>query len=391
MSHRELSNNKLIIELFREYYHKAHLKLPEDFVLREFAIQPFNSSTYIRHLSFQKIDDLVSFIEKNTPKHLYYSSARYENPGLKDMESKKWLGADLVFDIDADHIPGCTEVKIWLCPNGHNGTGDTSTCPVCGAKTKKISIIDDECLVKGLDQLLRLADILIEDFGFNKNDINVYFSGHRGFHLHVHLDDKLARMGSEERREIVDYVLGIGLKMEPLKLVNEIRGRSRRLALIPRINDYGWRRRISKSLLEINIDDMLKNYIIGEVKPSSSTIMNKIEDIVPEVIELSKVFIDEKVTIDTKRLVRIPFSLNGKTGLIVKEIDINKLSIFSPSLESLSPFRGIAKFTPDISLKNIKILGRKISLEKHKTHTLELGLAVYLELKGIGKIIRIQR
>ena len=390
MSHQE-SSNKQIIELFREYYRKANLKLPEDFVLREFAIQPFNSSTYIRHLSFQKTDDLLSFIEKNTPKHLYYSSARYENPGLKDMESKKWLGADLVFDIDADHIPGCTEVKIWLCPNGHGGTGDQSTCPVCGAKTKKISIIDDECLVKGLDQVLRLADILIEDFGFNENDINIYFSGHRGFHLHVHLDDKLAQMGSEERREIVDYILGIGLSIESLRLANETRGRSRRLALIPRINDYGWRRRISKSLLETNIDNTLKKYIIGETPPSHLTIMSKIEDTIPWAIDHSKVFVDEKVTIDTKRLIRIPFSLNGKTGLIVKELSIKNPLRFSPSLDVLSPFKGIAKFTPDISLKNIRILGRKISLEKHKTHTLELGLAVYLELKGIGKITRIQR
>ena len=386
---RESSKN-IIIGLFREYYRSAKLKLPEDFVLREFAIQPFNSSTYIRHLSFQRKDDLLAFIEKNIPKHLYYSSAKYENPGLKDMESKKWLGADLIFDIDADHIPGCNEIKLWICPNGHSGIGEQATCPLCGAKVEKISIIDDECLIKGLYQISLLLDILVEDFGFDKNNIKLYFSGHRGFHLHVYLDDRLAQMGSEERREIIDYIIGIGLSLESLKLVNEKRGKSHRLALIPRIDDYGWRRRISKSLLEANIERSIRKYIIGEDQPSPSTTVDKIKDVITRIIESSKVFVDEKVTIDTKRLVRVPFSLNGKTGLIVKEIPLNSLSEFSPALDRLSPFKGIAKFQSNIQLKNVRLLGRKISLEKNKTHTLELGLAVYLELKGIGKITRIQ-
>ncbi len=390
MSRQESSNN-IIVDLFREYYRGAKIKLPEDFVLREFAIQPFNSSTYIRHLSFQRKDDLLVFIEKNVPRHLYYSSARYENPGLKDMESKKWLGADLIFDIDADHIPGCNEIKLWICPNGHSGVGEHSKCPICGSRTGRISIVDDDCLIKGLRQISLLLDVLIEDFGFDKDNIEVYFSGHRGFHLHVYLNDKLAQMGSEERREIVDYIMGVGLSLEQLKLVNEKKGKSRRLALIPRIDDYGWRRRLSKSLLELNIEENVRRYIVGEERHSSSTTMDRLQGVVENLIELSKVFVDEKVTIDTKRLIRVPFSLNGKTGLVVKNISLNRLLDFVPTLDKLSPFKGIAKFQSNIELRNIKLLGRKISLEKNKIHTLELGLAVYLELKGIGRILRVQR
>ncbi len=390
MLHQE-SSNKLIIELFKEYYRKANLILPEDFVLREFAIQPFNSSTYIRHLSFQKRDDLLAFIERNTPKHLYYSSARYENPGLKDMESKKWLGADLIFDIDADHIPGCNEIKLWLCPNGHSGMGDETICPFCGAKVTKTSIVDDSCLMKGLNQILLLLDVLVEDFGFDKNSIKIYFSGHRGFHLHVYLNDKVAQMGSDERREIVDYIIGIGLNVESLKLVNETRGRSRRLALMPRVNDYGWRRRIATALLNKNIEETLRKYLLGEAQPSLAVTISKMQDLVTEAIDSARVFVDEKVTIDTKRLIRVPYSLNGKTGLIVSELQPGKLTKFKPLLDNLSPFKGIAKFISYVDLKNLKLLGRDIRLEKNKIHTLELGLAVYLELKGIGKIMRIQR
>ena len=36
--------------------------------------------------------------------------AYYENPDF-DMDKKGWIGADLVFDIDADHIPtSCNKI-----------------------------------------------------------------------------------------------------------------------------------------------------------------------------------------------------------------------------------------------------------------------------------------
>ena len=38
------------------------------------------------------------------PSHIYYSSAYYQTPGAPTMDTKKSTGADLIFDLDADHL-----------------------------------------------------------------------------------------------------------------------------------------------------------------------------------------------------------------------------------------------------------------------------------------------
>ncbi len=43
-------------------------------------------------------------LAETVPSDVYHSCAYYENPDF-DMDKKGWIGADLVFDIDADHIP----------------------------------------------------------------------------------------------------------------------------------------------------------------------------------------------------------------------------------------------------------------------------------------------
>jgi len=392
MLHQELNKTsmKIIVKLFKDYYKKASIRLPHDYALREFAIQPFDSDTYIRHLAFKAIDDLRSYIQSKTPKHLYYSSAKYENPGLKDMESKKWLGSDLVFDIDTDHIPGCKEVRYWFCPKGHMGLingEDIKSCPICGEKVDKIVLVDDECVIKGLNEVIKLVDVLVEDFGFSRKDVKIYFSGHRGYHVHVELDNETALMSSEVRREIIDYMIGLGLDLESLKLTNEKHGRTKYLALLPRIDDYGWRRRLAITLIkQKNTSTHIHEYINGLTSPSISTTVSHTGIILDDIIEQAKILVDEKVTIDIHRLIRVPGSLNGKTGL--KVIDIKDLHDFSLSLD-LSPFKGYAIFKPMVDLRNITILGTRINISKDTPVKIELGLAVYLALKNVGEIKRI--
>lgn len=404
MSHQELNNRgrsqtfrtptQLIMKLFKEYYRKAEIKLPKDFALREFAIQPFGSDTYIRHLAFRTIDDIKSYIQSKIPKHFYYSSAKYENPGLKDMESKKWLGSDLVFDIDTDHIPGCKEVKYWKCPKGHIGqlVDDIKSCPVCGEKIEKVSLVDDECVLRGLEETIKLVDVLMEDLGFTKDKIKVYFSGHRGYHVHVELGEDLALLSSDARREIVDYIIGLGLDLQSLKLVDEKHGRTKYYALLPRIDDYGWRRRIARILLYDLIkdsrNDKICKYISNEEPPSPQTIITNVGLMLEEVVDKSRILIDEKVTIDIHRLIRVPGSLNGKTGLLVVELDVSKLDKFKLSIK-LSPFKEEAIFQPWINVKDITLLGNKLNLSKNTPIRMSLGLAVYLALKDLGEIKKI--
>jgi DNA primase small subunit len=74
----------------------------------------------VRHRGFKNAEDLNSFIRVTVPLHAYYSSAYYERPE-EEMDKKGWLGADLTFDIDADHIKT-------PCGKIH----DTWTCVKCG-------------------------------------------------------------------------------------------------------------------------------------------------------------------------------------------------------------------------------------------------------------------
>jgi DNA primase small subunit len=52
--------------------------------------------------------------------------------------------------------------------------------------------------------------MLERDFGFTGKDLHVFFSGHRGYHVHVENEDILD-LDSYARKEIVDYVCGIGI------------------------------------------------------------------------------------------------------------------------------------------------------------------------------------
>ena len=48
--------------------------------------------------------ELIDYIKNLIPSHIYYSSAYYEKPDAATMGEKGWCGADLIFDLDADHI-----------------------------------------------------------------------------------------------------------------------------------------------------------------------------------------------------------------------------------------------------------------------------------------------
>ncbi|RLI40429.1 hypothetical protein DRO69_12880, partial [Candidatus Bathyarchaeota archaeon] len=91
---------------------------------REFGFASFDGFM-LRHKSFRNIEELTSFLQNFTPKDAYFSCAFYENPEA-EMEKKGWLGADLVFDIDADHIPTtCSKIHDqWICGScGFTGKG----------------------------------------------------------------------------------------------------------------------------------------------------------------------------------------------------------------------------------------------------------------------------
>jgi DNA primase small subunit len=126
-----------VYEKFSEYYKNPSetINPPLLFDQREFGFFLLKEKVMLRHKRFGKKTDLKSFLSEAVPSDVYHSCAYYENPDF-EMSKKGWLGADLVFDIDADHIPTpCNKIHDeWSCGKcGFTGKGITpDACPACG-------------------------------------------------------------------------------------------------------------------------------------------------------------------------------------------------------------------------------------------------------------------
>jgi DNA primase small subunit len=211
-------SQSFIIEKFSEYYNNPStvLKAPFSIGQREFAFLLFKDKIMSRHKSFGTVGRLRSYISAVHPSDVYNSCAYYENPEA-EMDKKGWLGADLVFDIDADHIPTtCSKIHDeWVCKNcNFDGKGITpESCPVCESpkidtKTWPCEI----CLNSAKAETGKVIDMLNTDFGLGDEEIHVFFSGHRGYHIQVETVN-VRMLNAMARKEIVDYVSGLGLNL----------------------------------------------------------------------------------------------------------------------------------------------------------------------------------
>ena len=323
---------------FGDYYRSADLHAPPAADAREWGHIPFSDgpgTTMIRHQSLLDLGDLGEFLHREAPRHVYFSSARFADPGAGSMDEKGWRGADLVFDLDADHLPGV----------------DPETTPYA------------EMLEACRDALVRLLDLLEDDFGFD--DLTVVFSGGRGYHVHVR-DESVRDLDSEARREIVDYVRAIDLDHERL-IETAAAGTTTQRVLR---TEGGWGRRTHRRLLSFvedlramdeadaldrlqeldGIGEKRAKTILGafernpgairegNVEAGGPGVRTLVETLAREAVEEETAPIDEPVTTDVKRLIRLPGSLHGGSGLVVRPIDRADVTDFEP-LEDAVPKR----------------------------------------------------
>jgi len=323
---------------FYEYYLKPDIIFPSRIDRREFAFLSFSDTMMRRHISFPTRDRLLYYLRINAPAHAYYSSAYYRRPDAATMQEKEWMGADLIFDLDADHIPGAFE-------SGY-----------------------ENALRMVKKEMKKLLDFLLEDFGFDKNKMHVFFSGGRGYHCHV-FDRRVIELGSGERREIVDYITARGLDMDSVIVEKEIfaDGYSiKKVEIMPSLPS--WRGRIARGIIEflkeiksMEREDAIKKMMelegIGRKIAESiydsldEERMKRIEEGMIDQLSAYKRLIkplakklavslhsstDEPVTADIKRLIRLPGSLHGKTGLKVEKVDIDAIDEFEPLRDAIA-------------------------------------------------------
>ncbi len=303
------------LNYFSMYYKSKHLIMPDLISKREIGYIPFSGSM-IRHLSFKSYKDVENFVRKTVPKHLYYSSAYYINPGEKRMNDKLWEGAELIFDLDADHIPGSENMKY------------------------------EDILAEVKKHVLRLLNYLTNDLGFDENNIKIYFSGGRGYHVHV-ISDDVYTLDSDARREIGNYI-----KIEDFNIDNIIKASRDRPehGFVKRFNDYVSSIYSDENLLSKfysgDFDKYYKSldtYRNGKKKidimrdkgyEKFGVITKRDVEVLNNILKDFKVNysaeIDEPVTTDIHRLIRFPGSLHGKTGLMVTPVNINEINEFNP-------------------------------------------------------------
>lgn len=325
---------------FREYYIQAAIDTPPGLESREWGFILFDEIGMRRHKSYLGRGEFVDYIRSMVPAHLYHSAAYYQRPGAPTMKEKGWQGADLIFDLDADHLR--------KAPKSYSEMLD---------------------LVK--KETLKLLNFLLTDFGFSEKSVRVVFSGGRGYHIHVR-DPKVLALGSDERREIVDYLTGRGLDAKRLRfkvvLSGDV-GKDRVLALrCPREDAAGWGSKFNqaistfaedirsldkiaaiKKLMEIkgigkvratDFYQSIKNdRVMDDIRVGNLDSLKGIQDVWNFIIDnyLADQFVqvlggetDEPVTADVRRLIRCPTSLHGGSGFRVTPLTIHSLEEFEP-------------------------------------------------------------
>jgi len=185
------------------------------------------------------------------------------------------------------------------------------------------------------EDAIRLAnDFILNDFGVRKEHVAIAFSGNRGYHIHVR-DPAFLTLGSEERRELVDYIMGQGL--DYTQFFSED-GRPARL-LGPRPDEGGYRGRFARgvlSLLEANPGSLSRLFtrekerdffISGIQEGNWSRTSLKFADIISRLkpvaatLPVRSVDTDAGVTQDLSKLIRVPNSIHGDTGMVARIVE----------------------------------------------------------------------
>jgi len=383
---------------FQDYYRTAQIHLPPEYTSREWGFILFDDmpeTVMRRHKAFGSRGELQDYLTGMVPAHAYYSVAYYEYPGAPKMNEKNWLSADLIFDLDADHLPGAP-----------------------GSYADMLEHVKQESL--------KLYEFLHNDFGFSENDIHIVFSGGRGYHFHIS-NPAVCSLGSAQRREIVDYISGY----RKTHMVGEhgtgtktYKGQTK----VPHkymINnhDSGWGKRIATYIVEYLKNESIKDdkemfKDLRQLKGFGKKTFQELkrialnESALKDILEHGRLdfghvekfkaimeyfinqslneykinfgaHVDEPVTADIKRLIRLPGSLHGGSGMKVITLSISELETFEPLNDAVVfgdepvPLKVIKSFA-------VQMKGSEFTVEEGTQEVPEYA-AVYLMCRGAAE------
>ena len=385
---------------FAEYYQSLSvddLWIPPRFRSREWMFIPWGSKPPDRHRGFSDKSEFLHYLHHKAPHSCFHSTAYYNDPSERKMADKGWLGADLIFDLDGDHLPGVSDTDFPMM----------------------IELVQE--------QAWRLwSEFLEPEFGFREQYVQITFSGHRGFHIHVR-DPSYLHLDSNARRQLVNYIRGEGVNvrdvfsgyesgwksrvqlgvdhvLQKLRAVSD--GSDEKTRILTEFHEI-MKQRIrhpdcsvkscSKAKLEdlanLSLDEGRIQRLRGDsslqVFPGDST------SVFWELVKGAPLPVgetDEAVTVDVKRVIRWIGSLHGKCGLRVTELPLNRLdpdssNAFNPLNEAVA-FTG--SNTMNVELTSDDIVARISDFEVEGStgdvFVVPESMATFLTLKGWGHV-----
>jgi DNA primase small subunit len=369
---------EFVKQRFAEYYRRSRISVPPGLAQREWGfifLDPDPQKTAMRrHMAFGTRGEVTEYLRTLVPAHAFYSAAYYAAPGASTMGEKGWTGADLIFDLDADHL-------------------------MRGPYQAMLARVKEETE--------KLLVMLTGELGFHRRDLSLVFSGGRGYHIHVR-DLAVRGWGSQERRELVDYVCGTGLEPRAVMVRGQPgaagwRGRYMRAVreylmwlggpgreeAMAHLTSYEGGGGAGAARLMEDLDRVTAALAAGDPGPllqhrAFRTIAAAGTGKLSDAVRRQAALADEPVTTDIKRLIRLPTSLHGGSGFRVTPLDLPDLADFDPLVDAV--VFGDRGVTVDLSAKvTMPLLGSTHALEKGPAMVPE-ALAVFLCCRGIAEI-----
>jgi len=384
---------------FSNFYNKIFIKEPNQIEKREFGIGNFHEKIYKRHLSFTNYKELNAFLREETPLYISFSGSYYKNPSAVPMQNKNRIAADLFYEIDADDLD--TECKqqhdIWYCEKcSASGKGKPQKCIECGANVKYQQWVCKECLNAAKKELYRLIKILEKEFDIFE-DYLINFSGHKGYHLHIRAE-KIKSLSKEARNELMDYITLHNLTPENFvykdkglrfndsstiakkikkEIYNIIEKNNAELLSLTTHSPYSKMQKLLENKKEL-LENLQNNFL-----PKIPRAKLFWENLIQYAINKVKIYIDRQTSIDINKILRLPNSLHGGTGLQAKILSLDELKNFDPLKDAIvfdnTEIKVAIKKTPKFYFN-----GSHYKFDNEIAY-IEKNLAIYLIAKHLAK------
>ncbi|ADC46825.1 DNA primase small subunit PriA [Methanobrevibacter ruminantium M1] len=285
---------------------------------REFGFDHLGNGPNDRYKVFKGTDTLRRFLRYKTPFAAYISVAFYQNPRKRG----GWEKAEYIFDIDAKDLP----IRSCNCDG------------VC-----------EICLGEALERVNIMLDTLKGDLGLK--NIHLIYSG-RGFHIRI-LDPDMMEADSDLRAEVLKYVAGAEVpRAQYPNIVPGAKPLNFEHFSIPIAYPAVFTNKVKYNIFHLRGDetiDGINNRLLKDIIKNREFLIDdkwglfkerigprRYKDMVNAMARVNLATIDAKVTIDLKRILRLPSSLHSKVSM--KCVEVKNPETFDPFKHAVPKF-----------------------------------------------------